>query len=486
MATRSVTAQHSSRNHLRCFARTGIAAALFGLSLAASAAPLFTIEGNRAQAEQQLRTTNVLQVRVDQAALLAMAKGATADLVIPGAGTYSIVLDRIVNYGRDVKGWEGHIAGTQLRVTLSGSKVGISGDIATPAGKFRLGYMNGLQLLARDIPVSASAKAAAPQVLEVSRARTEAGVAPARGAMVADVNLVDLTALRPGERSLLSLPNGKQFSVQYDSALAGDGGNTTWVGHLNDYGTDFRVMLTYGPQGTMGTILTPDGEFKLQTVGASTWLIDVNRAGLVHAPQHEADWVVPHGAPTSTGAAKATLSTSNTASTTSVATAADTAGNTTIDLLILYTPGMVTRYGSALSTRLDQVVALANQAYVDSGVSQTVRRVAAVQVNYSDTATPSTALSALAGGSDPALAGVAQLRSQYGADLVTLVRPFNMQYHGGVCGVGYIGGYMHRCRRQQLLLHRIHAGPRTRPQHGQHARPRHGERVIDTHRLRCL
>ena len=109
--------------------------------------------------------------------------------------------------------------------------------------------------------------------------------------------------------------------------------------------------------------------------------------------------------------------------------------------MILYTPGLASRLGSNLSTRLDQLVALSNQAYRDSGIYINLRLVHAEQVNYSDTTTNSAALNALTYSSDPALANVASLRDTYGADLVSLIRPFNYSTSGGSCGVGWVGGY---------------------------------------------
>ncbi|HAO31572.1 MAG TPA: hypothetical protein DCQ84_01280, partial [Candidatus Competibacteraceae bacterium] len=90
-----------------------------------------------------------------------------------------------------------------------------------------------------------------------------------------------------------------------------------------------------------------------------------------------------------------------------------------------YTPGLASQLGSGLTARLDQLVALSNQAYRDSGVYINLRLVHSQQVNYSDATTNDVALDALTDGADPALANVASLRDTYGADLVSLIRPFN-------------------------------------------------------------
>jgi hypothetical protein len=81
-----------------------------------------------------------------------------------------------------------------------------------------------------------------------------------------------------------------------------------------------------------------------------------------------------------------------------------------------------------------------NQAYVDSRMSVQLRAVGVKQVSYSDQTTNTTALNYLSNAVG-AFANVVALRKQYGADLVTLIRPFYMKAQGRNCGVGYVGGY---------------------------------------------
>jgi len=123
--------------------------------------------------------------------------------------------------------------------------------------------------------------------------------------------------------------------------------------------------------------------------------------------------------------------------------------HSTIDILIAYTPGMVTRYGSpdAVIARLNQLVAYANTAYLTSEVAITLRLVHSVQVGYPDSGANDAALFALTGhnGSTsvpvpPSLAMIAGLRNTHGADLVALVRPYMRSSHGG-CGIAWVGGY---------------------------------------------
>jgi hypothetical protein len=92
-------------------------------------------------------------------------------------------------------------------------------------------------------------------------------------------------------------------------------------------------------------------------------------------------------------------------------------------------------------------VDVTNQAYADSGVNQRVRLVHTMQVNYTDTNDDTKALNdvtGLDGDGNPisvpsSLQGVASARTQYGADLVVLLRHFNNAGNGG-CGIAWLIG----------------------------------------------
>lgn len=110
-----------------------------------------------------------------------------------------------------------------------------------------------------------------------------------------------------------------------------------------------------------------------------------------------------------------------------------------IDIMTLYTPGADALYGGAAQTRINQLIAMANQIYADSDVAITLRPVYMGVVNYSESADMDTALSALTLRKDPAFAGVDALREQYGADLVMLFRPQGTEQDR--CGLANLGGF---------------------------------------------
>ncbi len=113
--------------------------------------------------------------------------------------------------------------------------------------------------------------------------------------------------------------------------------------------------------------------------------------------------------------------------------------NSVIDVLALYTPGSAALYPNGVQTRINQLISVANQIYVDSGVSITLRPVYHGMVDYNDSDDMDTALNHLIEKTDGAFANVDQLRQTYGADLVMLFRP--SQASEGRCGLAPVGGF---------------------------------------------
>lgn len=125
------------------------------------------------------------------------------------------------------------------------------------------------------------------------------------------------------------------------------------------------------------------------------------------------------------------------------------APQSTVDVMIAYTSGMVTRYltTAGVQARLATLVQWANTAFSNSEVAITLRLVHSLEVSYPNGGANGTALNELTGSNGssavtiPAsLSAIAGLRNTYGADLVALIRPYDRSTHGS-CGVGWIGGF---------------------------------------------
>jgi peptidyl-Asp metalloendopeptidase len=120
------------------------------------------------------------------------------------------------------------------------------------------------------------------------------------------------------------------------------------------------------------------------------------------------------------------------------ATPSAIAANTVIDVLVAYTPAVGQAYSGDPTTRINQLFALTNQIYADSGVALELNLVKTVQVNYTDDNSAETALNHITQASDAAFAGIPALRDQFKADMVILYRPYKQVQQA--CGVAWIGG----------------------------------------------
>ncbi|WDE07919.1 hypothetical protein SG34_014130 [Thalassomonas viridans] len=130
---------------------------------------------------------------------------------------------------------------------------------------------------------------------------------------------------------------------------------------------------------------------------------------------------------------------------------ANTFATTTLDVMALYTDGVEAQYGNSVETRLNQIISVSNKVFSDSNLDIELRLVHQQSVNYSDSVSPEQALTDLTCDFDvlqtqdicnrgAAFSQVDDLREQYGADLVLLMRPYSSA-HNGVCGIAWVGGY---------------------------------------------
>lgn len=255
------------------------------------------------------------------------------------------------------------------------------------------------------------------------------------------INATGLFAMAKNAEASLTLPDKTPIAVVHDRVEVHPSGNRTWIGYLRDFGTNYRVIITTGAQGSSGRIALPGNEYWVTSQAGQTWLMDRAAAGVIAATSLIDDGIVP-----SAKALKIAQAKSLTAQSQDIAEALPTP-QSTVDVMVVYTPSLVTQLGSGLQARLDQLVAISNQAYIDSEVAITLRLVHAAQVAYSDATDNSTALNELSGfGSSgsvtipSSLANVATWRNTYGADLVVLMRAYNNATQSS-CGVGWIGGY---------------------------------------------
>lgn len=245
---------------------------------------------------------------------------------------------------------------------------------------------------------------------------------------------------------VLEAPDGVRSRVAYARHEDHGDGNWTWVGRSGDGGS---ALLTFGQNAVFGSIQRADGsEMRIVTQNRRTYAVLVRPDQLrgVETSTGSDALVVPD----SVSQASARTSDSGqseqiAAGATATATAA--AANE-IDVLLGYSTGLAQRIGSAsgAETRMQNLVAISNQAYENSGVVYRIRLVGTVQVAYGDSTRNDSTLHALTGSTgtgsapiDPAFNALRAAREQTGADLVSFVRQFREPEQDG-CGIAWLLG----------------------------------------------
>ena len=245
-------------------------------------------------------------------------------------------------------------------------------------------------------------------------------------------------------------PSGGRIYAKYQRHILHDNGTWTWVGTVSTVHGEQSVVLTFGEKAVFGMIPQASGyPLRIVTKGGETRVVETSAAmsrstrqlGLHAKP----DYFV---APAPSAKAGLNMLSPRIAASAPVQAAAS-GGPVTIDVMVAYTSGFVSELGSqrAALVRIQNLVDITNQAYINSGVNQQIRLVYTVQVNYPDNTSNDSALDDVTGldaNGNPvpvpaSLQGIASLRVQYGADLVALVRSYDNATQDN-CGVGWLIG----------------------------------------------
>ena len=384
-----------------------------------------------------------LTIAFDRTLLAQARSGDKLDLAIVGSGRFSYVVDQIIT-DADVIEISGHLAGDKDKTLSLGLRAeGLSGLIKTADRIYALGYANETQYFG---PVSSSWMA---EQLHDQTAAVETRVSmpgaqpPVKGAEAVAIRLDTLATMASGDSTVMQLPGLGYARIAFDELRPGDG-SATWVGHLKDFGDSYKAILTYSPSGAEGTILTPNGEVNITTgADGQTYIFSPAELGLKNGMAAGGDCAktdVPLASDQFATGPQFGATTPGTPQVGTTVAAGATASNV-IDVLVYYTPGMVTAYGSvaAVTTRIDALIALANQAYAAGKLPYQIRRVAVDQLSVADNTTNSSLLSQMQARSG-AFSGLDARRAQVGADLVSIVRPFYATAQGNSCGVAYVTG----------------------------------------------
>ena len=256
-----------------------------------------------------------------------------------------------------------------------------------------------------------------------------------------------------GGTLMMTSPSGEPLRFRYGRHVEHPNGDWTWVGASAE-DPSREAIITFGDKAAFGSIGQLGKEpLRLTIANGTSWLVETDPrqiAGIVNAatrPTKPDFFVAPEVA--DAVARQKAASGPSMQSIGASTSAATTASGTTVDVVIGYTNGFVAGLGgdSQAQTRLNFLVDVTNEAYVNSQVNANVRLVKTVLVNYPDATSNGTALEELTGFKAPstrttpnaAFGALRAARDQYGADLVSLVRKFNDPENDG-CGIAWLIG----------------------------------------------
>jgi hypothetical protein len=252
----------------------------------------------------------------------------------------------------------------------------------------------------------------------------------------------------------LRTPSGEQVQFRYERHVDHPNGDWTWIGSVVGKQIE-EAIITFGPKAAFGTIAQPGREpLRLTIRDGVSWLVETDPrqiAALANVGSRPAkpDFLVAPELVANAVASSMSASAAKAAGDGAIAASTTVNGVTRVDVLLGYTPGFVDSYGgqSQALTRLNNLVDITNEAYVNSGMPTQVRLVKTLLVNYTDANANGTALEELTGFKapstqttpNPIFSELRAAREQYGADLVSLVRRFNTPENDG-CGIAWLIG----------------------------------------------
>lgn len=387
-------------------------------------------------------TSSVLSTNLSQAAslrveqLLSMQPGTQVSIDFPVAGRQNVVFEHTTAGVGGLRYWHGHLAGNErnrvvIQELANGRVVG--------AVRFNGKLVNFRQEADRSLVTTRDMAQVSGQVWAL-------GERLDKGTTVVNQNLSALTQASVGSELAIPLPGGRtEVAIVTSTALDAEGNlQLEAISRLEGRGN--ATVVTVGTDATFAAIFTPQGEYQVQTRNGRTVMLDPRAAGWTE-PRGDDHVTDGHEEPYAAAAVstKNATTAANTATTTTSATTAVPSAlaagtvDTTITLLMTYSPSFVKMWGTetAARTRLSNLVQVANTAYGNSGTGVRFKVVGWKLVNQAD-ASPQTVLPALRMSSG-AFTGVSTLRTTAGAALVTFFAPFNsVTASTNTCGLAYV------------------------------------------------
>ncbi|HEY5972161.1 MAG TPA: FG-GAP-like repeat-containing protein [Pseudoxanthomonas sp.] len=247
-------------------------------------------------------------------------------------------------------------------------------------------------------------------------------------------------------------PDGGEMKLRYERHEEFPDGNWSWVGRVVGGNAAQEAIITFGEQAVFGTIpQTAGAALRITTKNGMAYLMEADPSRLHKVQGKGADIRVRQSHDLrAEAAADAQVGAMVAAAKTQVAQSSPASyfsASKTIDLVVGYTNGFATEWGSESAglTRISNRITAANQALRNSRIEANIRVVRAVKVAYGDNTDSGTALEELTGSNGSAsipvpaaLVPLRNARQEYGGDLVTLFRPLRAVQNG--CGIAWLLG----------------------------------------------
>ena len=387
------------------------------------------------------------EVRLEQAMQLDMTRLAQAragdswEVTLPRVGTQRLTLETVIQ-GRDGrKSWHGRLGDAPGdRIYLRQTQRGLSGGVRVGGRVFAVAQRGAGPIMATT----------AATVAAVSTQAFVLGPVVEPGVRVITPNLAALADAPVGSEWAMPLPDGQTEVVVITASGIDEHGMQQVSAISRMDGVGQSSQWTVGPDAVFATIHTSKGEYQVVTRQGRTEILDPRAAGLsgpkgddhIESPVDgsQADLAVAAAGSVAMGAvvAGATATTAATTATQPVPLKAGTV-DTQINLLMSYSPSLVTLWGTetAARTRMVNLVEVANQAYLNSGTGVKFRIVGWRLVKVAD-ATPQVQLDVLRRDAG-AFVGTAAQKASNGAAMTVFVAPFNaVTSTTGTCGLAYV------------------------------------------------
>jgi hypothetical protein len=387
-------------------------------------------------------------LKLDAKTLLSMRAGQKVEIAFPFIGKRTVVFEASTKGLDGMSYWHGSLDGNPKdRVFLRQGKDGFVGAIRFGSREVAFKQQGDQNM----VPVASLGP--------VSGQAYTMGRAVAKGIYNVAGNFAALTQAPEGAEIALPLPNGQvEVAIVTRTGMDQDGFvQVQGISRMD--GAAAPSVITIGKDAVFGTVISNGSEYQIVTRNGKTQIVDPKAAGWAQVRGEDQVDLTDSHASTSASDEPATQAVTAAATTTTTAKAVAATGpssggtgpslvpltpgtiDTTITLLMTYSPSYVSQWGTeaVARTRLSNIVQVANTAYSNSGTGIQFRIVGWSMIRQSDT-TPQNVLPAMRADSGN-FKGLAALRSSTGAAISVFFAPFNsVTGSTSTCGLAYIPG----------------------------------------------